>query len=202
MSLPFARGRLSRCSDLLAWHRRLTRLVTSGVLAGGSVLALLACNNIEGVEDAFKGGVNLAPAFAITPEFETFHEDLTLSVASCDGFDVIRHVVDDASFKTFFDQQGAPVRVSIHVVEDNTLTNSATGKYVQYPGVLNITVDVPTGVSRVMGTPIHITVPGEGNFIFDAGILIVDEAGNTLFEGGPHPFGSNPDASIFCSLLG
>jgi len=32
--------------------------------------------------------------------------------------------VDDVSIKTFFDQQGAPVSVAIHVVEHNTVTNS------------------------------------------------------------------------------
>jgi hypothetical protein len=91
--------------------------------------------------------------------------------------------------------------VAIHVVEKNTLTNSVTGEAVDFPGVLNLTF-LLNGTTRVTGTPIHVTVPGEGNFVFDAGILITDQDGNTIFEGGPHPFGPTPDPTIFCSLLG
>ena len=35
----------------------------------------------------------------------------------------------------------------------------------------------------------------------DVGILILDAAGNTIFEGGLHAFGPNGDPAIFCSLL-
>ena len=181
----------------------LLRLVARQVLTSGTALLLLACNGIDGVDDPSGNPKSLIPDFAFVPQFETFHEDVIESVASCDGFEVVRHVVDDASYTTFFDRQGVPLRVSIHVVEDNTLTNSTTNKYVRYPGVLNITIDVPSGVTRVTGTPIHITVPGEGNFVFDAGIVIFDQAGNMIFQGGPHPFleAGAADPHFFCSLL-
>lgn len=181
--------------DTLQMRQAVRRLVTSC-----SVLLLLACKGIDGVGDSSVGNGPFLEV-ARVPDIESFHEDLTLKVVSCAGFDVIRHVVDDVSFQTFFDAEGAPIRVAIHVVEQNTLTNSVTGEFVQYPGILNLSIDLASGVTRVTGTPIHITRPHEGNFLFDAGIVIQDQDGNTIFEGGPHAFGANGDPSVFCSLL-
>jgi len=178
----------------------LRRLVVRCVLASSTVLLSLACRSVDGVDDS-SIGTSLVAEFARVPDMERFHEDLTFQVVSCDGFDVIRHVVDDVSFQTFFDAQGVPVRVAIHVVEQNTLTNSVTGKYAQYPGILNLTIDLASGITRVTGTPIHVTQPHLGNFLFDAGILLLDQDGNTIFQGGPHAFGPNGDPSVLCALL-
>jgi hypothetical protein len=176
------------------------RPVVRRLLTSCTALLLLACKGVDGVEDSSAGNVPVLE-FARVPDIESFHEDLTLQVVSCGSFDVIRHVVDDVTMQTFFDAQGAPVRVAIHVVEQNTLTNSATGTYVQYPGILNLTIDLASGVTRATGTPIHITQPHEGNVLFDAGIVVVDQDGNTIFQGGPHAFGPNGDPSVFCALL-
>ena len=166
-----------------------------------SLVLLQACSNVAGVEDADLADAIHDPQYASAPIIEKFHDDLTFAVVSCGGFAVIRHVVADGTFKTFFDNEGNPVRVAIHVNERNTLTNSVSGKSVEYPGILNISIDVPSGTQRVTGTPIHITVPHEGNVLSDAGILILDQDGNIIFEGGPHPFGPSGDPTVFCSLL-
>src|SRR5215216_2159124 len=107
--------------------RRCTMSSTIRILAAlaGSVSLLQACSNVAGVDDSSSGGEGAVAEYATAPLIERFHEDLTFTTpASCNGFQVIRHVTANVVMQTFFDREGNPVRLAIHVVEKNILTNS------------------------------------------------------------------------------
>jgi hypothetical protein len=55
-------------------------------------------------------------------------------------------------------------------------------------------------VTRVTGTDTNIQVPGGGNVVVNAGIIIVDANGIITFEGGPHPL-YHGDVGGLCDYL-
>ena len=135
------------------------------------------------------------------PQIQMFQTDETAPIASCDGFDLIRHVVTNIRIATFFGAGGAPSTMQLQFHESNRIFNSVTGKGIDFPGILNITVDLSSGTTTVDGTPIRITVPQLGLIISDHGRLVIDANGNVTFEGGAHPFFYSTNPVDFCALV-
>lgn len=138
---------------------------------------------------------------AMTPAIDTFSLDETFPIVACAGFDVIRHVVSDVIVTVFFDQNGDPTTLRLHITEHNEVFNSLTGTALDFPGILNIAIDLKDGTMAVSGAPITVTVQYTGIVIQDTGLLILDSEGNMIFEAGSHDFGPSGDPSVFCSLL-
>ena len=65
--------------------------------------------------------------------------------------------------------------------------NSVTGEGFVETNSGNNLVDLPSGNEITsVGLSYHVTVPGEGVVLLQAGRLVFDEAGEVVFEAGPH----------------
>lgn len=142
-----------------------------------------------------------ARAATSVPAVGSFIVDETTDIASCGSFDAIRHVIMLWVVITSFDSQGNPIQLRIHITENNTVFNSLTGKSLSYRAALNFVIDLTDGSFLVTGAPIIVTLRYQGIVIQDSGRLAVDSNGNFVFEAGPHEFGPNGDATVFCPLL-
>ena len=84
--------------------------------------------------------------------------------------------------------------------EDAVGIASANGKTLIDNDHFNVQLDFANGVSRFTGAVFNIQAPGVGNLLMDVGIIIFDDEGNVIHQGGPHPafFG---DFQGFCDYL-
>lgn len=140
-------------------------------------------------------------AAGLTPVIDSFAIDVTTKIANCQGFFVVRHLVADFVVQTFFDESGVPIQMQVHIHEDNTISNSKSGKSVEYPGTLNFDFDLTTGDTKMAGAPIVITIQYEGIVFQDTGLIFTDSSGTVTFEAGSFDLGPNVDATAFCPLL-
>jgi hypothetical protein len=149
--------------------------------------------------------VNLAlagSASAAKPEATTFHEEGTYFLADCGDFDVLTDFEEDASVVLFFDNQGNEDFLRVHEHFHDFFYNSVTGEgFAETDTVLDV-IDLQSGTESLSGLAFHVTVPGEGVVLLDAGRLVADAEGNLVFEAGHHQiFGSNPDTEKLCAAL-
>ena len=85
-----------------------------------------------------------------------------------------------------FDDEGDPARIILHLQLNTTLTNLDTGATLSEQDRWTEIEDFEQGTFTVVGLPFRIRTP-DGRFIIrDAGKVVFDEAGNIIFEGGPH----------------
>lgn len=138
--------------------------------------------------------------FAMSPEFEYFHDAGTFVAVDCGTFLAIEDYSVDISVATFFDQQGEPERAQIRVNFDGLITNSETGLALRDHAPHMYVEDLRDGTVTDVGLEFAITVPGEGITILDAGRLIFDEEGHVLFQGGPHQF-LDGGPTLICAAL-
>jgi hypothetical protein len=101
---------------------------------------------------------------------------------------------------TFFDRSGTPIRQLVRS-EDFTETYSANGRSLvtKSPAHVTVTIDPSTGgfVFTGTGNQRHLTVPGVGLVLAQAGRGVTDDQGNLIsFTGLNIPAGSD-----FCSAL-
>ncbi|MFL6012292.1 MAG: hypothetical protein ACJ734_10955 [Gaiellaceae bacterium] len=101
---------------------------------------------------------------------------------------------------TFFDQNGTPIRQLVRS-QDFTETYSANGRSLTTisPAVVTVTIDPTTGgfIFSGSGNQRHLTVPGVGLVLAQAGHQVSDGEGNLIsFTGLNIPAGSD-----FCSAL-
>src|SRR5215210_7111975 len=124
-------------------------------------------------------------------------------LVNCDGFDIRDDFIQRGTQTTFYDRNGEPVRDRFHFRYVDRFYNSETGK--EYTATTANTidfVDVQSGQLDAMGLEYHLTVPGVGVVILDAGKLIETADGEVVFESGKHQIlGSNPDTEKFCAAL-
>jgi len=101
---------------------------------------------------------------------------------------------------TFFDRNGTPIRQIVRS-EDFTETYSANGRSLttKSTAVVTVTIDPATSgfIFTGTGNQRHLTVPGVGLVLAQAGHQVTDDQGNLIsFTGLNIPAGSN-----FCSAL-
>jgi hypothetical protein len=149
------------------------------------------------------GLVSMLPvnAVALTPVTDEFSIDVTTKIANCQGFSVMRHLVAHFVVEIFFDENGVPVALQVHVNEENTIFNSKTGKSLEYHANINFFFDLTTGDRMDTGAPIVITLQFEGIVFQDTGRLLVDSSGEVTFKAGSFDLGPDVDATAFCPLL-
>lgn len=140
-------------------------------------------------------------AVALTPVVDSFSIDVTMKIANCQGFSVMRRLVAHFLAETFFDKNGVPIEMQLHVNEKNTIFNSKTGNSVEYPGTINFFFDLTTGDSKAAGAPIVITIQYEGIVFQDTGLILTDSSGDVTFKAGSFDLGPEVDATAFCPLL-
>jgi hypothetical protein len=140
-------------------------------------------------------------AFAANPERETFQEEGTEFIADCGDFDVLTDFVADFAVITYFDSAGNPDYSRVHFAFHDFYYNSKTGEGFAETESGNILVDLPSGNEvTAAGLSYRVTVPGEGQVLLQAGRLVFDEAGNVVFEAGPHQVLSG-DTDKLCEAL-
>lgn len=148
------------------------------------------------------------PAAAVPPETTRLHlEDRTLVFEEvCDfPFQVVFDV--DLIITLFFDKDGSLTRRVVHVRETNAVfTNLETGKSLEDPvlgSFRQITPDLVPLSDEVTWTGLffHLTLPGQGSVVLDAGKIIEDlETGELIFGAGPKPFETEGWA-VLCPIL-
>ena len=144
--------------------------------------------------------LGLAPvAAAIAPSVETItvHRHFVFPDA-CGTFSVIADFDAERRVTTFYDSDGAPIRVVIHAKIPGTITNSVTGKSLPVFGERVITTDLLTGAVTSTGTAAHVVVPGMGTVNLGAGHAGIDDDGQAFADGRLDP----PVTAALCEALG
>lgn len=118
------------------------------------------------------------------------------------GFPLNFSFVGGGTATTFFDEEGNPTRVQIHVSQDATITNPTNQKTLSGHETVNVREDVEEGTVTFTGLGIHQNVPGHGAVLLEAGRLVFDfESGTVTFMAGPHPDPAEGDFEDFCAAL-
>ena len=73
----------------------------------------------------------------------------------------------------------------VHVHTNVVVTLTANGKTLIDNDAFTFIAE--EGTESYRGAVFNIQAPGVGKLLMDVGILIVDEEGNVIFQGGPHP---------------
>jgi hypothetical protein len=140
-------------------------------------------------------------ASAAEPETETFHEEGTDVLANCGGFKVLDNWVLDGRQTTFFDSAGNPDYARVHFEFHDFFYNSKTGEGFAETNTVNVVFDLQSSATEGSGLSYHVTVPGEGVVLLDAGRLEHDEAGEIGFVAGPKQVHLGEDTDKLCEAL-
>jgi hypothetical protein len=144
---------------------------------------------------------------AAPPLVETFHDEASGAFQGpCpNGVTLLFSFTEDVRVTTFFDSDGTPVRLQIKVDHVGLITNPETGQSVEDPAHTTVFVDLIAGTEAQVGLVFKATVPGVGVIFHDVGRIVVDAAGNLIFEAGPHDVLNTPgDHAVranFCAAL-
>lgn len=142
----------------------------------------------------------VSPAAADEPEKITFSVEITQTDdTSCD-FPFLEEFEGRITITTFFDSEGNPIRVQLHLPFDGILTNQATGTSVSATQDLIVVEDLEAGTTTFVGVRFRVNFPGLGHVLLDVGRVIFDADGNVIFEAGPHQV-INEDFEAFCEAL-
>ena len=160
------------------------------VLAGLGALALYGLGAASTVQ-------------AAPPDKATFTFTDSGVVTGCGSFVILAQYEVRITEQVFFDRNGVPVRLQFHGIAFGTMTNSSTGYTVKdAPSVRNGFVDFITGTRTFVGVDFHVTVPGHGVVLLQAGRIVFDPPNpQPVFIAGPH-LGPPPDqAAALCAAL-
>lgn len=142
----------------------------------------------------------ISPASADQPEKLTFSVEITqIDDTTCD-FPFLEEFEGRITITTFFDGEGNPIRVQLHLPFDGTLTNQETGTSVSATQDLIVVEDLEAGTTTFVGVRFRVNFPGRGHVLLDVGRVVFDADGNVIFEAGPHQV-INEDFEAFCEAL-
>ena len=103
--------------------------------------------------------------------------------------------------ETFYNANGAPVKVVVHDGFTETDTNSVTGKTLPFSQKWVNTFDLVAGTRTVVGKAFLMTDPGKGVVIQDTGRVVFDAPEHVSFEAGQHaPLHEDLD-QLVCTAL-
>ena len=140
-------------------------------------------------------------ASAAKPEPKTIHEEATELIADCGDFQVLTDYVADFRYLTFFDSAGNPDYARVHFTFHDFFYNSNTGEGFAETNTVNVVFDLQSSATEGSGLSYHVTVPGEGVVLLDAGRLETDEAGEIVFAAGPKQVHLGEDTDKLCEAL-
>ena len=168
------------------------------------IIMLLTLGTIMVVMVALAGS-----ASAAEPETETFHDEGTDVIANCGGFKALDDWVLDGQITTYFDSAGNPDYARVHEQIQDFFYNSKTGEGFTETDTVTAVFDLSRKneisdkhLISIAGLGYHVTVPGEGEVLLDAGKLVYDAKGHLVFEAGHQQIlGSNSDTQKLCEAL-
>ena len=168
-------------------------MLSKGLLYVGAVLAT-----------AF-AAIAAAPlsASAAPPETTTTEIlDINVPVENCGSFTIIANYTGTIKETLYFNNQGDPIRLLFQGRARGTLTNSVSGYSVKdAPSVRNGFVDLVKGTETDVGVDFHITVPGEGVVVLQAGRIVFNGGPPPTFVAGPHLGPPAESKAILCAAL-
>jgi hypothetical protein len=149
---------------------------------------------------ALAGSASAAKPTVSTKQFEG-----TELVANCGDFgydfDVLTDYVLDLQIITFYDSAGNADYQRVQYTVHDFYYNSVTGEGFAETESGHSLVDLPSEDEvTAQGLSYRVTVPGGGVVLLQAGRLVFDEAGNVVFEAGPHQVLSG-DTDKLCEAL-
>lgn len=110
---------------------------------------------------------------AAPPESSTVTFTDSGLVTHCSGFDAFALYEVRLTEKFFFDKNGVPTRLQFHGLAFGTIRNSNTGYTLKdAPSVRNGFIDFKTGSATFVGVDFHVTVPGAGVVLLQAGRIV------------------------------
>jgi hypothetical protein len=152
----------------------------------------------------FAVAVVVPPAWAVPPQrTEIAQNQVTQGTTSCGVLRWEIHLSGDR-FR-FFDQDGALMRVQIHINEDNVITNLTTGQtYREGPDSFMQTTLFTDEGPRIVATGLAARV--FGTQLKDVGRVVINPAnGDIEFSAGQHPLREAQEAGNvlegFCSVF-
>jgi len=123
-------------------------------------------------------------ATAAAPEITKFSfTDSYVDTVTCPGIPIETELTGRVTIKEF-----SETRVQVH--QNLVYRATANGKSFTDNESFTVFANPQTGVQKFAGTVINIQIPGHGNVLHDAGVLVADFSTDppTVFhEGGPHP---------------
>ncbi len=130
-------------------------------------------------------------AFAASqPQMFPIHEEGS-EVIDCGSFTAQRDYDIDQNVTFFYDQTGTWIKLISHFELNDVYTNLSTGFTLLSPGKFTLTLYPQDGNRSVVGLRYHITIPGIGIAVLDAGKVSYDGF-DVSFIAGPHdPLFSN-----------
>ena len=151
---------------------------------------------------ATAGLLTLRPnvAHAAQPAVETIPvqtSDVIPAGSLCD-FDVTFTGTGTVTMTTYYDNNGTPVRQSVHGALVHTLSGPVGSLTSNGPAPVHI--DLSTGTSTDTGNEYHFNLSGHGVVLAGTGRLVFDSDGNPTLQTG---YTVNPDRiSALCAVLG
>jgi hypothetical protein len=141
-------------------------------------------------------------ASAVKPQTEPVHAEVTqFFVTDCGAFQVLDDFTIDGVITTFYDSAGNADYYRAHFTFRDFFYNSETGEGFTAINHSNPVFDLPSDTEVTSsGLSYHVTVPGGGLLLLDAGRVEFDEAGNPTFVAGPHQVLSG-DTEKLCKAL-
>jgi len=147
------------------------------------------------------------PAGAVPPVRETItYEQAFLDDTSCDLYGFDPEVDLQVSFVgvldvvQFFDRRGNLSRVHVHGSDVATVTNPANGRTTTGRDHWLEVDNVRRGEYTIVGLYYHLTFPGAGIVLHEAGTITFDSDGNVVHLAGPHDVFEG-DFSALCEAL-
>jgi hypothetical protein len=182
-------------------------LVGSARIGGGAMKRMIILSTLAAVIALMLALAALASA--AEPETQTFHQEGTDVVANCGGFKVLTDFEEDVRVTTFFDSAGNPDYARVQEHFQDFFYNSKTGEGFAETDTLTAEFDLSRKgeisereITSIIGLAYHVTVPGEGVVLLDAGNLLYDAKGHLVFEAGHHQIlGSDADTEKLCEAL-
>jgi hypothetical protein len=132
---------------------------------------------------------------ATPPQMFPIHEEGS-ELIDCGSFTAQRDYDIDQNVTFFYDQTGTWIKLISHFELNDVYTNLSTGFTLLSPGKFTFTLYPQDGNRSLAGVLYHITIPGIGIAVIDAGKVRIDEDG-VYFSAGPHdPFNDQICAAL------
>ena len=126
---------------------------------------------------------------ATPPQMFPIHEEGS-EVIDCGSFAAQRDYDIDQRVTLFYDQTGTWIKLISHIEFNDVYTNLSTGFTLLSPGKFTFTLYPQDDNRSLAGVLYHITIPGIGIAVLDAGKVSIDENG-VSFSAGPHDLGND-----------
>jgi hypothetical protein len=141
----------------------------------------------------------LAPAtYAAEPTFLHISDSFTEVDDETCGFPITLEVTFTADVQFFYNNSGDLVRSLNHIQIRGT--DSANGVTLADNADFTHTFDFTTQTNGDLGVTTRVLLPHGGTVLFDAGRVLSDEEGNSIFVAGTHQV-LNGDFSAYCAAL-